>query len=319
MSLPRFFYPDALPFDEVIETTVPAVNAVSTVMSAQRTQTARINPINDSVVPIPPEVPSIITLPDAIATHAGRSLRLRDGATIVLFNGRGGEYHATLHFEQGRANAHLLHFLPQDRLPRGHVSLAQALPSGDKMDWIIEKNSELGLSHLYPIAADHSILNLSGSRLSKRLERWQRIAHSAAEQCGRNRPLHIETVTPLQQWLDEVSAAYDAILLCHHEDGHALTQVLQQLKIKTKSQQAIDNAPQQVIENAPQQATEPPRICLVIGPEGGWSNRELELFDQYVASDGQRYQRIIWGDRVFRTETAGLALAAACYAILDWF
>ena len=238
----------------------------------------------------------VLALPREIANHAGRSLRLRDGDLIVLFNGQGGEYEAELFFDQGVAMAKIGSHLANDRLPQGKISIAQALPSGDKMDWIIEKNSELGLHSIHPLKAERSILQLSGHRLEKRLQRWQAIANSSAEQCGRNIPLKVNDLSSVAQFLEQQS--YDLVLVCHHENGTKLTDYLADYLKNGISQQ--------------------PNICLAIGPEGGWSDNELNLFERHASAHPASLQKVIWGERVFRTETAALALASACLAIFDW-
>ncbi|MGO1768096.1 MAG: RsmE family RNA methyltransferase, partial [Advenella sp.] len=136
--------------------------------------------------PIPLCAHTRVALPHAAAHHASRALRLREGDEIVLFNGNGMQFPAQLRFEQGQAMADLGQ--PEHtgtELP-GRIGLVQGLPSGDKMDWIIEKAAELGVSDVFPISAARSIVRLSGSRLEKRQLHWQRIAESASEQSGRN-------------------------------------------------------------------------------------------------------------------------------------
>ena len=247
--------------------------------------------------PAPLATKQVVELPREIANHAGRSLRLRDGDLIILFNGQGGEYEAELYFDNGIAMAKTSIYVEANRLPLGKVSIAQALPSGDKMDWIIEKNSELGVSSIHPLKAERSILQLSGNRLDKRLQRWQAVANSSAEQCGRNIPLEVKSLSSIKQFLEQQS--YDLVLVCHHENGTKLSSYL-------KDYIATNGDAKQ------------PDICLVIGPEGGWSDNELELFKNRASNDETRLQKVIWGERVFRTETAALALAAACLAIFDW-
>lgn len=245
--------------------------------------------------PIAPD--QVLELPREIANHAGRSLRLRDGDRIALFNGQGGEFEAELFFENGTAKAKTGTYFAGNRLPLGNISIAQALPSGDKMDWIIEKNSELGICAIHPLKAERSILQLSGNRLEKRLQRWQAISNSSAEQCGRNLPLQVTDLCSVKHFLEKQE--YDLVLVCHHENGVKLTDYLKD-HLATKDRDEL------------------PDICLMIGPEGGWSDNELDLFASYTTDQSSRLQKVIWGERVFRTETAGIALASACLAIFDW-
>lgn len=226
-----------------------------------------------------------IELPDAIAHHAARVLRLRDGDTVVLFDGNGGEYPATLRIAGRTVHAELGAHDAREAELTGGITLVQGLPSGDKMDWIVEKAVELGVRQLVPIAAQRSVLQLNGERQDKRLAHWRRIAASASEQCGRNRLMHIEPVTPLARWLETPSTGLR--LLCHPEGGASL---------KT----ALDNA------------RDTRSIALLVGPEGGWSDAER------TAAGAAGVLTASFGPRVLRTETAGLALVAATTALLAW-
>jgi 16S rRNA (uracil1498-N3)-methyltransferase len=179
-----------------------------------------------------------------------------------------------------------------DRNPReaelaGPLTLIQGLPSGDKMDWVIEKAVELGVQRLIPIAAQRSVLKLTGDRLAKRLLHWQGIVISASEQCGRNRLMHILPPQNLEQAL--TNKALGVVLLCDPAAEDDLSATL--LK---------------------QQATVHAGVSFLIGPEGGWSNEEIQTTRQSEVSS------VRFGQRVLRSETAGLALAAATTALLGW-
>lgn len=225
-----------------------------------------------------------IELPKALAHHALRVLRLRPGTAITLFDGTGGEYAAILRAEGAQAWAETEDFNPVERELPGRITLLQGLASGDKMDWIIEKAVEMGITRLAPIAAQRSVLQLSGPRLDKRMLHWRRIAQSASEQCGRNLIMHIDAPAPLAQVLPGIPA--DATLLCHPENGPTLVQCL------------------------------PPAtrdILLLVGPEGGWSQPELDCARHLGATP------MVLGPRVLRTETAAIALTAAICAQLGWY
>lgn len=236
--------------------------------------------------PIPLAVRQTIALPDNVAHHASRALRMREGDDIILFDGKRGQYHAKLRFQNGKAMGEILLFDEQEHELQGKITLVQGLPSGDKMDWIIEKTSELGVQQLVPVQAERSILNLSGPRLEKRQAHWQKVAISASEQCGRNQVQQIAPLQTLEHFM-KTGAGFQHILLCHPEGGVNLLAYLQQ------QENIMD-------------------ICLLVGPEGGWSDRELKLLQEKGA------QRVTYGSRVLRTETAGIALTAACTAVLNW-
>lgn len=233
--------------------------------------------------PIPLAPDCAIALPDDLAHYAGRVLRLRDGAPVVLFDGLGGEYPARLQIETRRVTAHLGDHLAREAELAGRLTLVQGLPSADKMDWVIEKAVELGVQRIVPIAADRSVLQLQGDRLTKRMAHWRRVAQSAAEQCGRNR---LPDIAPVQRLADWLAVPHDAVtLMCHPEATQPLRSTL--------------GAP-------PADAA----ITLIIGPEGGWSPAE-----QAAAQD---VTLVRWGSRVLRSETAGIALTAAVTMALGW-
>lgn len=225
-----------------------------------------------------------IELPKALAHHAVRVLRLSPGATITLFDGAGGEYAATLHTDGTATWADTGDFNPIERELPGHITLLQGLASGEKMDWIVEKAVEMGVTHLMPIAAQRSVLQLSGPRLEKRLQHWRRIALSASEQCGRNQLMIVDAPTPLAQALATLTA--DPVLLCHPEGGRTLSQSL------------------------PASAR---HIAMLVGPEGGWNETELACARQSGAIT------LVLGPRVLRTETAAIALAAAICTQMGWY
>lgn len=226
-----------------------------------------------------------IELPDAIAHHAVRVLRLRQGEKIVLFDGNGGEYPATLHIEGKAAYAELGAHDPRTAELAGAITLVQGLPSGDKMDWIVEKAVELGAHRLVPIAAQRSVVQLAGARQEKRIAHWRRISASASEQCGRNRVMGVDEPALLEHWLAKPPAGLR--VLCHPEAGMTLPHALQ----------AAGNIRE---------------LSLLVGPEGGWSEAEL------AAARASGVQAVRFGPRVLRTETAGLALIAAATALLGW-
>lgn len=238
-----------------------------------------------------------IELPDSIAHYALRVLRLKSGTEIVLFNGHGGEYPARLDCQGKRATAITGTHNPREAELAGHINLIQGLASADKMDWIIEKAAELGAHQLVPIAAQRSVLQLRGDRLEKRLHHWQRVAQSASEQCSRNRVMMVNSVQTLKEFLSRaVPGPNEITLLCHPEYGTPLNQ-------------AISNASNTLKSNSP---SHKPVINLIVGPEGGWSEAELNLAEQHGITP------IRFGPRVLRTETAGLAMIAASTALLDW-
>lgn len=228
-----------------------------------------------------------VLLPDAVTHHAVRVRRLRDGQAIVLFNGTGGEYHARLHIDGRTASATIDRHVPTERELPGRITLVQGLASGDRMDWIIEKSVELGVTAFVPVAARRSVLQLDGKRLEKRLDHWQRLIASASEQCGRNRLMDICAPMTLDAWLESPAALRpEDTLLCHPEGSVPFAQAL---------------------------AHAPGQLCLMVGPEGGWSDEEQ------AAARARGAKSVQLGQRVLRTETAGVAMTAAALTLLGWW
>jgi 16S rRNA (uracil1498-N3)-methyltransferase len=229
-----------------------------------------------------------LVLPPSVAHHV-RVRRLAQGETVVLFDGRGGEIAGTLSFEGKKTSVLLGQHRPKEAELGGEITLIQALPSGDKMDWIIEKAVELGVHRVIPVAAQRSVLKLSGARLEKRLEHWTGIVTAASEQCGRNRLMQLGAPRTLEQALADTPPGQR--MLCDPEAGDTLAEHLE-----------ARQQPHQRIR----------ALSLLIGPEGGWSPEEL------TAASRQGVTKIKFGSRVLRTETAGLALVAAATALLSW-
>jgi len=216
-----------------------------------------------------------MALPAAVAHHAERVLRLTVGDPVVLFDGRGGECDASL-LALGRQ--------PLARLGPRHarecesplaITLVQALASADKMDWVVQKAVELGVAAIQPVAAERSVLKLSGERADKRVAHWQQIAVAACEQSGRNRVPAVGAILPFMRYLEQSGGGRRMILAPGAEAALA----------------------RKVRPDGP--------LAILIGPEGGWSPAELQL----AARAG--CEPLALGPRVLRTETAGLAALAA--------
>ncbi|HEX7386884.1 MAG TPA: 16S rRNA (uracil(1498)-N(3))-methyltransferase [Castellaniella sp.] len=232
--------------------------------------------------PTPLQARQQIALPATTAHHALRALRLVDGDVVTLFNGEGGEYPATLKISGREVLATLGDFENIDSELKGKIRLVQGIASGDKMDWVVEKAVELGVSDLYPIAAERSVLKLIGTRLEKRLQHWRAIVTAASEQSGRNRLLQVHEPASLSRCLGTLTGL---TLVCHPEGKQTFATAL---------------------------ARADRELNLVVGPEGGWSPGELDH------ARGHGLEGIQFGPRILRTETAGIALVAAATAVLGW-
>ena len=231
--------------------------------------------------PIPLAVGGIVALPETIAHHA-HVLRLPVGESITLFNGEGGEYTATLtSIEKKRASAEIKTFSPREAELPYCVTIAQALPEGSKLDWIIEKAVELGASAIQPLAAQRCVVRLSSDRAAKKLEHWRGIIASAAEQSGRNRLPHIAEPVDFQDWIGQ-------------QNLHT------RIMLSPRAEQSLSDW----ARHHPAQS-----VALLIGPEGGFSDQE----ERAAANKGVLPLSI--GPRVLRTETAALAALAALNAV----
>ncbi|VVE55695.1 16S rRNA (uracil(1498)-N(3))-methyltransferase [Pandoraea terrae] len=223
-----------------------------------------------------------VELPDNVVRHV-QVLRLQVDDAITLFNGQGGEYRAgLLEIGKKRATAQIVEHVPVEAEAPYHVTLAQGIAGGDKMDWLIEKAVELGVAAIQPIAAERSVTRLDGERAVKRVAHWQAIVEAACEQCGRNRVPAVLPILSLNEWLR--GAATD----CHWR-----------VLLSPRADVGFDSLPM----HAPQD-----RGALLFGPEGGLTDNE-EMAARKAGFTGIRL-----GRRVLRTETAGIAVLAALAA-----
>jgi 16S rRNA (uracil1498-N3)-methyltransferase len=212
------------------------------------------------------------------AQHVSRSLRLKVGDSIVVFDGRGGEYEATLQrIDNGRVDVKVGAFRDVEREPAVQVGLVQGLPEADKMDWVIQKAVELGVAWIQPVICDRSVVRLSPERAARREAHWRRVAVSACEQSGRNAIPEVRPTLAFLTWIAEPA-----------------TQPRWMLK---------PGAPALTSRAPPAGPFE-----LVVGPEGGFSERELDLAES-------RFEMVSLGPRVLRTETAPIAALAAIQAL----
>jgi len=224
-------------------------------------------------VPQPLAAGQQLELPADVAHHIN-VVRMEPGDTLTLFNGDGGEYTAVLtEVQKKKAWAEIKVFDPREAELPFAVTLAQALPEGSKMDWIIEKAVELGVAGIQPLAARRCVVRLSAERAEKKLEHWNGIVVSASEQCGRNR---LASVAPPLEFRDWIS----------HQDLHKRV-----ILTPRATESLADWARHQ-----PAQA-----LSIMVGPEGGFSDEE----EAEALLHGALPLSI--GPRVLRTETAALA------------
>jgi 16S rRNA (uracil1498-N3)-methyltransferase len=231
---------------------------------------------------------ALLDLPAGAARHV-QVLRLQPGDTITLFNGgwgpqaqvMGGEFEATV-TEMGRSHVQVMvgphHAV--EREPARAVHLAVGMPANDRMDWLIEKATELGVASIQPLVTERSVLRLQGERAEKKVAHWQSVAIAACEQCGGNRVPLIHPVLALAPWLKSASPLSDsARLLLSLRDGA----------------QPLRSLPADGWHGG---------ITFLSGPEGGLSPAEEH------AALANAYQAVTLGPRVLRSETAALIALA---------
>lgn len=222
-------------------------------------------------------------LPDNVRHHAVRVLRLKQGDSLILFNGQGGEFFSEIiAINKNTSTIKILQYNDYERDSPLTIELAQAICANDKMDWIIQKSVEMGVSRIQPVTTTRSVIKLSSERAAKRLQHWQQIAIAACEQCGRNRVPDVLPPLSLPHWLGEIK-------------NHALSTHTNLLLLPTAEKKLSELTPN------PNNAA----CTLLIGPEGGFTPEEER------AALHAHFEPILVGKRILRTETAALATIAA--------
>lgn len=210
------------------------------------------------------------------AHHAGRVLRMEAGQWLTLFNGDGLDYQAQI-LEAGRKSLQIR--ITESSEPATEsplpITLGQVMSRGDRMDYAIQKATELGVTHIQPLSSDRCEVKLSGDRERKRVANWQQVAISAAEQCGRARFPEIAYPLKLGDWLTSCNQDLRLVL---HDQGSPL---------------GHDTA-------------RPASIALLVGPEGGLEGHEID------AARDAGFLPLALGPRVMRTETAPVAVLSLC-------
>ena len=221
-----------------------------------------------------------ISLPPVAARHV-QVLRLQPGNMLTLFNGQGdveGEFNVTVQ-SMGRNDVQVTvgHFVATMREARCAVHLAVGMPANERMDWLVEKATELGVASIQPLMTERSVLRLSGERVDKKRLHWQAIAAAACEQCGRNRVPLVYAPASLSDWLKSQDVTGHArLLLSLQADTQPLAKAV-----------GVNKA-----------------MTFLSGPEGGLSSAEEALA---MAKD---FLPVTLGPRVLRSETAPLAVLA---------
>jgi len=215
-----------------------------------------------------------LQLEEGPSRHLAGTLRLHAEAEITLFDGRGGEYGARItSVERKRVAVEVLEHRATELESPLAMELGIAISRGERMDWVTQKATELGVARISPLITERTEVKLKGERLEKKLRHWQQITVSDCEQCGRNRLPQVNPLQSLESWAGSVQA--DCKLVLHH-----------------RSDTGIDPA------------ASPGSAALLIGPEGGLAAAEIALAEE------NGFKPLTLGPRVMRTETAPLAALA---------
>ena len=210
------------------------------------------------------------SLPKETAHYLRQVLRLRDGDSVVLFNGLGGEYRGILRLNKNQMTVIVDEYIERSVESVLNIHLGQGISRGEKMDFVVQKAVELGVREITPLMTERCGVKLQEDRAQKRLDHWQKIIISACEQSGRNELPRINAPMESTQWIAQ--RGEPCRLICHpglpiHKDT-------------TASHTAV---------------------ALLIGPEGGFSEEEVQRAMR------QKFESLPLGPRILRTETAAVA------------
>ncbi|MDX8380966.1 MAG: 16S rRNA (uracil(1498)-N(3))-methyltransferase [Ghiorsea sp.] len=224
---------------------------------------------------------AVVDIDSEQARYLYQVMRLQVGNEITVFNGLGGEYLAKLTVlakNSGQCVLQTKTDISRELPIRVHI--IQAANRSEKIETVLQKATELGATSFQIVNSERATLNLAGNKKEKRLLRWQKIVIEAAEQSER-------TALPQVAWLDKISQiqAVGKCFILHPRDAMLWQDVRNQIM-------------------------DCEDVTLAVGPEGGWTNKELEILQQ------QGFSPLTFGARIMRTETAAPALLAAIQAVL---
>jgi 16S rRNA (uracil1498-N3)-methyltransferase len=232
--------------------------------------------------PVPLFANTDVTLAGDQARYIGRVLRLKPGDGFTIFDGTGGEYPATV-AAVGKTQVQISIAALNNRSAESPLSihLLQGISRGERMDFVVQKATELGVSRITPVLTEFSVVKLEPKRAKKRAQHWSNVVISACEQCGRNSLPVIDAPQPLRNWFGENLASENGRILLRPDAELPLGSV-------TKPEGAF---------------------TLLVGPEGGFSDAEYEQAE--IAG----FKAVGFGPRILRTETAAIAAIAVLQSL----
>jgi 16S rRNA (uracil1498-N3)-methyltransferase len=229
-------------------------------------------------IPLTPS--SRITLDETAHRHIITVLRLEINDKIILFNGDGNEYPSVItHHNRHTVEVKILDSIIKDFDSSLHLHLGQVITKGEKMDYLLQKATELGISEITPLFSARGEVRLKGEREEKKKEHWHKVLSSACEQCGRNKLPKLNSPLKLPEWVHEVKET-TKIMLDHRS------------------------------EKSFKESTFSKNIALLIGPEGGLT------FEEKIYAERFGFSGVYLGPRILRSETAGVA-AITCLQLLE--
>ncbi len=229
--------------------------------------------------PVPDDPPSCIRLEGDRFHHLIHVLRSRAGDAIEIFDGRGRSFAGRVASVE-RTSADIALGSPIEAPSSRCVTLVQALPKAEKMEWIIQKATELGVGAVAPVESERSVVKLSGPKAQQRVQRWRTIAEEAARQCGRSDVPEIMAIEPMEVRLHATPSDTRRYVLDEEESTLSLAQAF--------SSAMADRSP----------------VALIVGPEGGFERREIEALATLGAA------AVSLGRKKLRTETAAIVALA---------
>lgn len=216
------------------------------------------------------------------AHYLGRVLRLRDGDMLTVFNGDNGEFDARV-TSLAKNSATVVIDTPVETATESalKVHLVQGISRGERMDFVVQKATELGVKRITPVFTQYGVVKLDQARAAKRSDHWNSVAISACEQSGRVRPPLIDPLVDLNSWFGAGAKEADTDLVLRPGAAVALSSITAPVT----------------------------KVCLLIGPEGGFSDKEYD--DAGVAG----FAPVSLGPRILRTETAALTAIAVAQTL----
>ena len=219
----------------------------------------------------------LVTLDKKSSNHLYQVLRLKVQSPVILFNGQGGEFYGILKsIHQKQSTVYLTKHISIERESYLDITLIQAISRHERMEYTLQKATELGVQRIMPVMSQRCVVQLKGERKQSRYLRWQQIIQGACQQSGRNKIPQLLAVDSLQDCLEKYQ--FNSGLLLHPEADSLLSQFT-------------------LRQGVP--------MALLIGPEGGLTNHEMTFALQ------QGFTAIRLGNRILRTETAALAAISA--------